>query len=114
MNDAFGVSTASAERPRVADIETRFGKAIASIVAGFTDTRQVPEPPWRERKTAYVAHIGAHSSRNGTARNSESAMPADWQKTSPTSPPGLVGFPFMTIDRRVLVDKMAILCRFPP
>jgi (p)ppGpp synthase/HD superfamily hydrolase len=44
-------------KPRLADIEARFGKAVASIVAGCTDTDEVPKPPWRERKTAYVAHV---------------------------------------------------------
>jgi (p)ppGpp synthase/HD superfamily hydrolase len=44
-------------KPRLADIETRFGRAVASIVAGCTDTDVVPKPPWRARKTAYVAHL---------------------------------------------------------
>jgi (p)ppGpp synthase/HD superfamily hydrolase len=44
-------------KARLADIETHFGKAVASIVAGCTDTDQFPKPPWRERKTAYVAHL---------------------------------------------------------
>ena len=44
-------------KPRLADIEARFGKAIASIVAGCTDADVIPKPPWRARKTAYVAHV---------------------------------------------------------
>jgi len=44
-------------KPRLADIEARFGKAIASIVAGCADADVIPKPPWRARKTAYVAHL---------------------------------------------------------
>jgi (p)ppGpp synthase/HD superfamily hydrolase len=44
-------------KPRLADIEARFGKAVASIVAGCTDADVLPKPPWRARKTAYVAHL---------------------------------------------------------
>ncbi len=32
---------------RLLDTERRFGKAVAKIVAGCTDTDQVPKPPWR-------------------------------------------------------------------
>src|SRR5437762_3595377 len=42
---------------RLRDIERKFGKAVADIVAGCTDTDQVPKPPWLERKKAYVAHV---------------------------------------------------------
>ncbi len=42
---------------RLRDIERRFGKAVARIVAGCTDTDQNPKPPWLERKKAYVAHV---------------------------------------------------------
>jgi len=42
---------------RLRDIERKFGKAVAKIVAGCTDTDQIPKPPWLKRKTAYVAHI---------------------------------------------------------
>jgi (p)ppGpp synthase/HD superfamily hydrolase len=42
---------------RLRDIESRFGKTVAGIVAGCTDTDQVPKPPWLRRKTAYVAHV---------------------------------------------------------
>src|SRR6266851_6805724 len=35
---------------RLRDIRERFGQAVASIVAGCTDTDQTPKPPWRERK----------------------------------------------------------------
>jgi (p)ppGpp synthase/HD superfamily hydrolase len=42
---------------RLRDIERKFGKAVAKIVAGCTDTDQVPKPPWSERKKAYVVHV---------------------------------------------------------
>src|SRR6266404_2865900 len=41
---------------RLRDIERKFGKAVAKIVDGCTDTDQTPKPPWLERKKAYVAH----------------------------------------------------------
>ena len=42
---------------RLRDIECKFGKQVAKIVAGCTDTDQTPKPPWLERKKAYVAHV---------------------------------------------------------
>src|SRR5947208_11955849 len=42
---------------RLRDIQGKFGKAVARIVDGCTDTDQVPKPPWLERKKAYVAHV---------------------------------------------------------
>src|SRR5207253_2940482 len=42
---------------RLRDIDRKFGKAVAEIVDGCTDTDQVPKPPWLERKKAYVAHV---------------------------------------------------------
>ena len=40
-----------------AEIEQRFGAAIAAIVDGCTDTDQHPKPPWRKRKQAYIEQI---------------------------------------------------------
>ena len=42
---------------RLRDIERKFGKDVAKIVEGCTDTDQTPKPPWRDRKKAYVAHV---------------------------------------------------------
>ena len=42
---------------RLRDIERRFGKTVARIVGGCTDTDQVPKPPWLQRKKAYVDHV---------------------------------------------------------
>ncbi|MCW5714477.1 MAG: HD domain-containing protein [Bauldia sp.] len=39
------------------DIEHRFGKAVAAIVADCTDSWTEPKPAWRPRKEAYVASL---------------------------------------------------------
>jgi GTP pyrophosphokinase len=43
--------------PTLAEIRRRFGPEVAAIVEGCTDTDQVPKPPWRARKEAYIAHV---------------------------------------------------------
>jgi (p)ppGpp synthase/HD superfamily hydrolase len=45
----------------VADIEARYGRRVAAIVEGCTDTDQKPKPPWRARKERYLAHLLARS-----------------------------------------------------
>lgn len=47
------------ERQR--EIDEKFGPAVGAIVAGCTDTDQVPKPPWRERKENYIAHLRSAS-----------------------------------------------------
>jgi (p)ppGpp synthase/HD superfamily hydrolase len=42
---------------RLHDIQRKFGKPVARIVEGCTDTDQKPKPPWLERKKAYVEHV---------------------------------------------------------
>ena len=42
---------------RLRDIERKFGKRVARIVEGCTDTDQTPKPPWQERKENYIAHL---------------------------------------------------------
>lgn len=42
---------------RLRDIGRKFGKDVAEIVEGCTDTDQVPKPPWLERKKAYITHV---------------------------------------------------------
>jgi len=46
---------------RLEDIERRFGRVVARIVEGCTDTLEKPKPPWLERKKAYVAHVRGSS-----------------------------------------------------
>jgi (p)ppGpp synthase/HD superfamily hydrolase len=43
--------------PRLRDIERKFGKAVARIVDGCTDSVTTPKPPWKERKEKYIAHL---------------------------------------------------------
>jgi (p)ppGpp synthase/HD superfamily hydrolase len=43
--------------PTLALIEQRFGKHVAEIVEGCSDTDVIPKPPWKERKQAYIAHL---------------------------------------------------------
>jgi (p)ppGpp synthase/HD superfamily hydrolase len=42
-------------------IRARFGDRVADIVAGCSDTIEVPKPPWRERKERYLAHLRSAS-----------------------------------------------------
>jgi (p)ppGpp synthase/HD superfamily hydrolase len=43
--------------PILAEIRARFGDEVAGIVDGCSDTDEVPKPPWRPRKDAYIAHL---------------------------------------------------------
>lgn len=44
-------------RARLADIERRFGAAVAGIVAECSDTLEQVKEPWRERKQRYLDHL---------------------------------------------------------
>jgi GTP pyrophosphokinase len=39
------------------EIRRRFGDRVVAIVDGCTDSDRYPKPPWRERKTAYLARL---------------------------------------------------------
>ena len=43
--------------PTLAEIHRRFGPRVADIVAGCTDTDEEPKPPWRARKTQFLARL---------------------------------------------------------
>jgi GTP pyrophosphokinase len=43
--------------PMLEKIREQFGGRVAKIVAGCTDTDQIPKPPWRARKEEYIAHV---------------------------------------------------------
>ena len=43
------------------EIRRRFGERVEAIVDGCTDTDVTPKPPWKERKQAYIAHVGTAS-----------------------------------------------------
>jgi (p)ppGpp synthase/HD superfamily hydrolase len=41
----------------LAVIQQRFGSRVARIVDGCTDAYELPKPPWKARKEAYIAHL---------------------------------------------------------
>jgi (p)ppGpp synthase/HD superfamily hydrolase len=45
----------------LAEIRTKFGADVESIVAECSDTVVTPKPPWRERKENYVRHLSEAS-----------------------------------------------------
>jgi (p)ppGpp synthase/HD superfamily hydrolase len=46
---------------RLREIRRKFGKHVAEIVDGCTDSYTQPKPPWRERKRTYVERVGSES-----------------------------------------------------
>ena len=44
-------------RPVLAEVRHKFGKRVADIVQGCSDSFEEPKPPWRERKVQYLAHL---------------------------------------------------------
>jgi (p)ppGpp synthase/HD superfamily hydrolase len=47
--------------PTLQAIRLRFGDTVAAIVEGCTDTDEMPKPPWRPRREAYIAHVASAS-----------------------------------------------------
>lgn len=43
--------------PMLKEVRRRFGKRVAHVVEGCTDTDQTPKPPWRKRKEEYLKHL---------------------------------------------------------
>lgn len=43
--------------PMLKEVRRRFGKRVAKVVEGSTDADTDPQPPWRERKQAYIRHL---------------------------------------------------------
>jgi (p)ppGpp synthase/HD superfamily hydrolase len=43
--------------PRLHEIQRKFGKRVARIVDGCTDSYVEPKPPWLGRKQAYIARV---------------------------------------------------------
>jgi len=43
--------------PMLREVRRRFGKRVAHVVEGCTDTDQNPKPPWRQRKETYIKHL---------------------------------------------------------
>ena len=79
--------------PTLQEIRRRFGDHVASIVEGCSDTDQVPKPPWRNRKEAYLRRLRdapesvirvsladkLHNARS-TARDLRVEGPAVWDR----------------------------------
>lgn len=49
-------------RPILEMIRARFGKRVATIVKGCTDTDMQPKPPWRKRKEGHLHRLKEASS----------------------------------------------------
>jgi len=47
--------------PRLSEIRRKFGKRVAHIVDGCTDSYTEPKPPWLERKKSYVQRVSRES-----------------------------------------------------
>ena len=45
----------------LAEIQTRFGPAVAGIVDECSDTVETPKPPWQQRKQSYIDHLDSAS-----------------------------------------------------
>jgi (p)ppGpp synthase/HD superfamily hydrolase len=43
--------------PRLREIRKKFGKRVAHIVDGCTDSYSDPKPPWLDRKRAYIERL---------------------------------------------------------
>jgi (p)ppGpp synthase/HD superfamily hydrolase len=43
--------------PMLREVRRRFGKRVAHVVKGCTDTDLNPKPPWRQRKEDYLKHL---------------------------------------------------------
>lgn len=48
--------------PMLKEVRRRFGNRVAEIVDGCTDAYDIPKPPWRERKEAYIRRLKKESS----------------------------------------------------
>lgn len=44
--------------PTAARIRAAFGERVAGLVLALSDTTDHPKPPWRDRKLAYLQHLG--------------------------------------------------------
>jgi len=47
--------------PRLREIRRKFGKRVAHIVDGCTDSYTLPKGSWRERKLAYIERVAGES-----------------------------------------------------
>jgi (p)ppGpp synthase/HD superfamily hydrolase len=49
--------------PMLKEVRRKFGRRVAKIVDGCTDSDTEPKPPWRERKESYIRHL-KHADRD--------------------------------------------------
>lgn len=54
--------------PALAQIKREFGDRVAAIVRANSDTDELPKPPWRARKEAYIAGVAGKSRRRCACR----------------------------------------------
>lgn len=54
--------------PVLKDIRHQFGDDVAAIVSACSDTDVTPKPPWRNRKAAYIEHLGDPKLPDGAVR----------------------------------------------
>jgi (p)ppGpp synthase/HD superfamily hydrolase len=54
--------------PVLAEIERRYGPAVAAVVEACSDTDRTPKPPWRERKAAFLGRLADGDLPPGTLR----------------------------------------------
>src|SRR5271166_2815179 len=47
--------------PRLREIRKKFGKRVAHIVDGCTDSYTEPKPPWLQRKRGYIERVSSES-----------------------------------------------------
>jgi len=47
--------------PRREDLRARFGDDVVRLVDACSDHEGEPKPPWRERKTAFLAHLASET-----------------------------------------------------
>src|SRR5271165_4695058 len=47
--------------PRLREIRRKFGKRVAHIVDGCTDSYTQPKPPWLQRKRGYIQRVSSES-----------------------------------------------------
>ena len=47
--------------PMLKEVRRRFGKRVAEVVDGCTDTYEIPKPAWRDRKQSYIRRLRKES-----------------------------------------------------
>ena len=67
--------------PRLHDIEAKFGKEVADIVKGCTDSFEVDsdkKQPWEQRKASYIKRLREEPESDGTLLVSVTASRIGW------------------------------------